>query len=107
MEYIDLKANPFYAVLNCPCGMNNLHQSKYEIFDRGEDSERVTKTVIENKDVFITDVSNQLSGNPSSRRHGMKIHFWCEGGHDMVLNIYQHKGCTFMEWDKEWTEDDA
>ena len=107
MNEINLAAKEFSSMLNCPCGMGNLHQHKYEVFNRTEDSTNVIKTVVKDSTVAINHIPNQGSGNPSARRDGIKVHFWCEGGHDMVLNIYQHKGITFLDWEKDWNEHDA
>lgn len=42
---------------------------------------------------------NALSGNPSARRDGLRVHFWCEFcGDGLTLNIAQHKGVTLLDW---------
>jgi len=83
------------AVL-CPnCGEPYLHHEKVEIFERGEDEEFGIHAQVENG-VLTTDTN--LTGNPSARRHGMLIHFSCEGCTETsVLSLEQHKGTTYIE----------
>lgn len=88
-------------IVACPhCHFNYLHQEKIEVFDRGEDSDKGDYVSIGGKDGSVLSVNSPLPpGNPSGRRHGLTIHFWCEGCEELPqLNIYQHKGQTFMEW---------
>lgn len=85
--------------LYCPCGMNNLHQYKYKIFERSEDQQQVKETTVDGQGTYVRMVANKDSDNPSSRRNGMQIFFACEGEHEMVLTISQHKGCTYIRWD--------
>ena len=43
-----------------------------------------------------------LEGNPSGRRQGVTIRFWCEGcAQRSVLTIAQHKGATLLEQKRE------
>ncbi len=82
--------------LKCPsCGSSYLHHEKVEIFERGEDEEKGLHVVVENG-VVKTDTN--MSGNPSARRHGLKIYFSCEECKTKpVLSISQHKGNTFVD----------
>lgn len=34
--------------------------------------------------------------NPSDRRNGIRVEFFCEAGHSFDLLISQHKGSTFL-----------
>jgi predicted nucleic-acid-binding Zn-ribbon protein len=91
--------------LLCPrCDFTGLHQSDVEIFNREEDSEHGLHVGVYKNSMF-TDVL--MIDNPSPRRQGMFIKFWCEScGYDQYnkkvvdnkLAIYQHKGTTYMEW---------
>lgn len=84
------------AELLCPsCGNNYLHHDRVEVFERSEDeTQGLHVSVSEGK----ATLDNALSGNPSARRHGLSIHFWCEGcSTRSVLNIAQHKGNTFID----------
>jgi hypothetical protein len=87
----------FGGELKCPsCGYNYLHHEKVEIFERGEDEEKGLHVKVENG--MVTTDTN-LSGNPSARRHGLTIHFWCEGCKAKpVLSISQHKGNTLVDF---------
>ena len=113
------------AALLCPfCLHDYLHQLHVEIFSRplGEDGE--------SECVVVHGASaNREAGtyNPSGRRDGLLIYFWCEGcsagwppidqiSYDLreeysktgyfdkeyhlplALAIYQHKGRTYIEW---------
>jgi hypothetical protein len=76
-----------------------LHHGLVEVFERGEDAEHVNRTTIEGRLTTVDYVPNRGSGNPSSRRHGLRIYFSCEDcGDGLILNIAQHKGATFLEW---------
>lgn len=83
------------AELLCPnCGFNYLHHSKVEVFECGEDADGLHAVIAEGK----VSTDKNLAGNPSSRRHGLSIHFWCEGcSASPVMDIYQHKGNTFVD----------
>lgn len=84
------------AELVCPgCGSNYLHHGKVEIFDRSEDQSDGLHVVVGDQDVRIDKV---MTGNPSTRRHGLKIHMDCEQCKcEPVLIIYQHKGQTYVD----------
>jgi hypothetical protein len=86
----------FGGELKCPsCGNNYLHHEKVEVFERGEDEEKGLHVTIENGAVTT---NNNLSGNPSSRRHGLLVHFSCEGCKATpVLSLSQHKGNTWVD----------
>lgn len=82
--------------LLCPeCKSNYLHHERVEIFECGEDAEYgVHVTVSDGKAVIDT----SLKGNPSMRRHGLNVYFWCEGcSAKSVLSLSQHKGLTLVE----------
>lgn len=91
--------------LNCPgCGSDNLHHERVDVFERCEDAERglhVTVSGIDNPicSPALVSIGDSLDGNPSARRQGLTIRFWCEQC-DLrpVLSISQHKGTTYMQW---------
>ena len=80
----------------CPyCQTSYMHQGIVQVFDRSEDSSECRRTTVGEK----VSVDNLGSQNPSSRRQGARIRFWCEGcPHKYWLNVYQHKGRTFLSW---------
>lgn len=85
----------------CPCGGQNLHHEWIKVFSRNEDEAEVTVTTVDNhRAVTVVERRPSLrSGNPSSRRDGLLIGFWCENcDTHSVLAISQHKGSTEIEW---------
>lgn len=96
--------------LDCPsCGGNYLHHVALSYYWRSkEDAERGESVLLDgscddNESQFLcSHISNAAMTNcPSPRRDGMKIHFRCEDCESKPqLSIYQHKGQTFIEWDK-------
>ena len=88
-------------ILVCPhCRFNYMHQGKVEVFDRSEDGDTGDYVSVGGNGGSILSANSILPpGNPSLRRHGLTIHFSCEGCDNLPqLNIYQHKGQTFVEW---------
>ena len=86
--------------LQCPrCGVANLHHSGVTVYDRGEDATTVVKTSVSNGKVAVESIAPG-AGNPSLRRDGISIRFWCEGcGEEPIeLTIGQHKGSTEIGW---------
>ena len=96
-------------VLVCPqCGFEFLHHYLIETFERDEDDNKGLHTIIEGEkfglrnNTAITTTYDNLLGNPSARRHGLRIGFICEnGGHEFFLTIAQHKGQTVVHWERE------
>jgi len=90
-------ANGYDAILKCPkCDNEYLHQGRIEIFDRNEDAGGLHVTVDGGK----VQADSDMTGNPSIRRHGLKIEFRCEGcGARPVLSFSQHKGNTEVDFD--------
>lgn len=80
------------AELECPaCKGNYLHHHRVEIFDRREDQPDGLHVVV------TTDVrvDTDITGNPSKRRHALKVFFECEQcDAKPVLIVSQHKGQT-------------
>jgi len=106
--------------LPCPCcgELCGLHHTGVDVYERNEDSEYVTKTevrsLVDQCDIVSEEISgpssvshqlnvshikNEGSGNPSARRHGLAIHFYCEHcGDGIELTLAQHKGHSTLEW---------
>ena len=82
-------------VIHCPsCNSANLHHESVETFNRSEDSNDGTHVQILGHEVKT---DRNLKSNPSSRRHGLIIHFRCEMCTAKILmKLYQHKGNTFV-----------
>jgi hypothetical protein len=87
----------FGSLLECPyCGGNHLRHGKVEIFERAEDQDAGLHFSVVDSTYAI---DNDLTKNPSSRRHGLSIHFTCEHcDATPVLNLAQHKGNTWVDF---------
>jgi hypothetical protein len=104
--HIIVKPHSGGANLLCPrCGNSYLHHRGVVAYDRSEDAETVLKTSVEVGKTTVQLVAQADSGNPSSRRDGLVIQFWCEncgGGDDgssvIELTLAQHKGETEVAW---------
>lgn len=96
--------------LICPnCKDIYLHHESVEVFDRVEDASTGVHTTVEicetpmdlSSTLSKPVVDTNLDGNPSLRRSGIKIRFWCECCNAIsVLTIAQHKGITYHKWEK-------
>ena len=88
--------------LKCPeCDETWLHQTGVEVFRR--DSEDDEKGLHVDVDGSVS-IDRSMEGNPSRRRHGIRIKFLCEQCHGdssarHVLHIEQHKGQEFVSWE--------
>ncbi len=99
------------GLLLCPrCHGEYLHHSRVDIYDRSEDAGTGTHVVA---GVEFPRTDGDMAGNPSARRHGLTVWFWCEfcdstadedgaadTGEGIVLHIVQHKGCTYLSWER-------
>jgi hypothetical protein len=86
--------------LLCPnCKGNYLHHDTVAVYSRSEDAENVTQTTISNGVLVSSLVPSSRSANPSSRRDGLTISFWCEFCDSKpILTVAQHKGNTQVKW---------
>lgn len=85
--------------VKCPvCDAQETHHHTVTSYERedGEDSQTVVKRVGRGSN-FIT------NHNPSRRRNAVGINFSCENGHSFNMNIIQHKGTTFIEFEETKT----
>jgi len=92
-------------VLACPaCGFGFMHQCGVEVFSRDEEDSETGQHVSVNhgEQASVTNVVTTAEGNPSRRRDGIKIKFWCEDCRNKEspyeLVIRQHKGNEHMFW---------
>jgi predicted RNA-binding Zn-ribbon protein involved in translation (DUF1610 family) len=86
--------------LICPrCQTAYLHHAGVVVYDRGEDGSTVIETKVASGKVEMRPTPASTT-NPSSRRDGLAIQFWCEncGEKPIELTIAQHKGTTEMGW---------
>ena len=88
--------------LACPsCGSRYLHHLEVALFDRDrEDAQTTLRTVVRQGRVRSQGyVQSEDCGNPSARRDGVAIKFWCEGCHGVsALTFAQDKGTTQVAW---------
>jgi hypothetical protein len=90
------------GLLRCPrcsdCAPSYLHHGDVTVYVRAEDEATTVKTIVRTTGESSI-VPSRLSGNPSSRRHGLTIIFECEQCRgSLVLGISQHKGMTYVKW---------
>jgi len=93
------------SVLVCPaCDFDYMHQCGVEVFVREtEDADHGQHVEVDYGD--NVEVGNDVStgdGNPSGRRDGIKLKFWCEDclneNNPYELIIQQHKGLEHVFW---------
>lgn len=93
------------SVLECPrCGSEYLHHAGATFFDRREDGKEALVTRVKGASTRMQ-VEHNPKGNPSARRDGLAVAFWCEACSDQTdaddtieLTIAQHKGQTEIGW---------
>jgi hypothetical protein len=95
------------GLLRCPtCGGEYLHHFQIATYSRQEDAINVRRVVVQTNtqthagafDVVGMIVPNSAD-NPSARRHGLAISFFCEMCPAInELTIAQHKGVSQIEW---------
>jgi hypothetical protein len=86
--------------LTCPhCGQNNLHHDAVTVFCRRGEDGPVTATTVTGHSVYREEGQAADLANPSSRRDGLAVSFWCEHCPAISeLTIAQHKGITILGW---------
>jgi hypothetical protein len=102
-ESTEVKLSEDYGIgpaLLCPrCGSEYLHHGRVTVFDRGEDDEATVVTTVKGGLTATHLLPSCRCGNPSGRRDGVAIAFYCEQCGDAIeLTIAQHKGCTYLAW---------
>ena len=88
--------------LMCPnCGNVYLHQDKVTVFNRDEDEETEFVAEIQGKKAKAQLLPSSRTKNPSARRQGLTISFYCEccPAKKLQMHISQHKGTTYFKWD--------
>lgn len=75
------------------CG---LHHDKIDVFECEPDAQK-DGVHVSIDHLNGIEIDRNMSENPSTRRHGLKIRFWCELCPALTsLTIAQHKGQTFF-----------
>lgn len=90
-------------VLLCPnCNGSYLHHDLVRVYGRvHEDDLNLVKVTVETTQYGDRTFTPRKPdhGNPSGRRDGLAVRFWCEFCAAVSeLTIFQHKGETFLEW---------
>jgi hypothetical protein len=84
--------------LVCPgCGSVNMHHDKVEVFERRHEDSPEGFHVAVDCDAASATVDSAIVGNPSERRGGISVTFWCEQcDAKSRLDIAQDKGRTLV-----------
>ena len=84
--------------VSCPyCGFGYLHHGTLTDFYRVEDGPEIIHSIEAGRVYRLENPGPML--NPSARRDGLTLEFWCEGcGQHPLLTIAQHKGRTVIQW---------
>ncbi len=98
-------------ILKCPhCKGEHLHHIEVKLFNRKEDSSKglyiksVVEQPLDDLGFRTTPMQDGVEiktilpiGNPSARRSGMIVYFYCEEcGKKSRFSLAQHKGSTYM-----------
>ena len=93
----------FPDIVVCPiCEHEQTHQIAVEIFSRKEDEKEISTLI----DFYDGAKKKTIYQNPSSRRQGLRIIFKCEDGCKFAFVIYQYKGFTTLDYEKELIENE-
>jgi hypothetical protein len=90
------------TVLVCGhCDSNYIHHKTVTVYSRPHEDGNVSETEVSGTGDVVA--RKQSTGrNPSSRRDGIAIGFWCEQCHYYAeLTIAQHKGQTCLQWRRQ------
>lgn len=90
------------GILHCPkCDREGMHQMRVDVWQRTEDNPEGAHTFCVDRKVFI---DNGMEHNPSPRRGGLSIHFYCDQcGTNSRMDIFQHKDNTFIKMEYQET----
>ena len=84
------------ALICAGCGEQNTHTHSVDVYERKEELKEGLHVTV--KDMQVSVDQEVAVGNPSSRRDGIVIKFWCEHCDTIThLNIAQHKGTTYLD----------
>jgi len=88
------------ANLICPkCQGQYLQHDAITIFERDEEDAPSHALHVEGGRLSKIEGAQADRANPSLRRNGVSVRFWCESCRAIQeLTIEQHKGSTYMRW---------
>lgn len=94
----DMTASFDGNTLICPsCGSLNLHHNRVEVFERRHEDSPEGFHVAVDCDASTAIVDSAIIGNPSERRGGISVTFWCERCEGTSrLDLAQDKGRTLV-----------
>jgi hypothetical protein len=97
--------------LHCPnCKYSYLHHDVVTVYSRQggrEDAEQTITTEVSDGGTTRHTMDPSGCSNPSSRRDGLAIRFWCECcDYKPELTIEQHKGYTYLGWRPAFIRDE-
>ncbi len=89
----------FYDILTYPnCGGDCVHHKHVEVYNRSSEDSETGLSVFVEGETLVAD--KRMHTNPSDRRDGVRIGFYCETcPAELSLKIVQDRGTTFMSWD--------
>ena len=98
---MEIKIDAIHNELLCPhCGGAYMHHAQVDVYTRTEDAETTVHTCVGRSTTTVGTVPSKSTFNPSPRRGGLSVRFWCEiCGKDSLLTIAQHKGNTLIDWE--------
>jgi len=95
MSYVKFQDRDWLLCPNCEAFL--LHHGKVTIFEREKEDAPSSAIEVDGRKVDFQ--KQPKSDNPSGRRNGIVIHFWCENcPATPELTIAQHKGTTIVAW---------
>ena len=91
------------SILQCPhCNGEHLHHIRTEVYCRADEDANYGTMLIADECSRWNHVKfeSSFSNNPSTRRNGIRILFYCETCPERpILNIIQHKGSSYIVWE--------
>lgn len=91
--------------LLCPlCQGNYLHHTEIQVFSRSQEDAIGGQFIGISHDRTVIEGNSSMQANPSTRRDGLRIFFYCENCPEtrrespLILTIAQHKGQTYLAW---------
>src|SRR5690349_8474286 len=86
--------------LRCPaCEGDYMHHAGVAVYARRKEDSGGTRVNVAGDGSVEFAPDESLAGNPSPRRNGLTITFWCELCKARpTLAVWQHKGATMVGW---------
>lgn len=79
------------------CSSDFTHHGDVEVYVRDREDGESQITLVNAKSKKTALMRDELDANPSCRRNGIRIWFWCECCHeDFSITMAQRKGMTYV-----------